>query len=84
MKNAELSDNDLRLLLEACRTLATRYARDADHERDPVIRRVLVDGEAELDALAARLQEASDRIKAARFEPGPEPSPSNVSPIKRE
>jgi hypothetical protein len=80
----DLSDSDLRLLLEACRALATRYARDADHVRNPVIRRVLVDGAAEIDALAARLQEASDRIKAARFKPGPEPSASNVRPIRRE
>ena len=85
MKNTtvELSDNDLRLLLEACRTLASRYARDAHYERNPVIRRVLVDAAAELGALGARLQETSDRIKAARFEPGPEPSPSNVRPLRR-
>ena len=85
MKNAtvELSDNDLRLLLEACRTLASRYARDADYERNPVMRRVLVDAAAELDALGARLQETSDRTNAARFEPRPETSPSNVRPLKR-
>ena len=86
MKNAtvELSDNDLRLLLEACSALAARYVRDAGFERNTVIRRVLVDSAAELDALAARLQETSDRIKAARSKPGPEPSASNVRPIKRE
>ena len=85
MKNAtvELSDHDLRLLLEACRTLASRYARDADYERNPVIRRVLVDAAADLEALGARLQETSDRIHAARFESKSEPSPSNVRPLKR-
>ena len=86
MKNTtvELSDDDLRLLVEACRTQASRYARDADYERNPVVRRVLVDAAAELGALGTRLQETSDRIKAARFKPGPEPSPSNVRPLRRE
>ena len=85
MKNAtvELSDNDLRLLLEACRTTGSRYARDADYERNPVMTRVLVDAAAELGALGARLQEISDQLKAAPFEPDPEPSPSNVRPMRR-
>jgi len=84
MKNAtvELSDNDRRVLLEACRALASRYARDAGFERDTVIRRVLIDAAAEVDALRARLQETSDRIKGARFEPDPEPPPSNVRRIR--
>ena len=78
----ELSDNDLRLLVEACRAVASRYARDADYERSPVIRRVMVDASAELGALAARLQETADRLRAAQFEPAFEPSPSNVRPIR--
>ena len=78
MKNVtvELSDNDLRVLLEACRTLASRYARDADYERNPVMKRVLVDAAAELGALGTRLQETSDRIRATRYK-APESS-SNV------
>ena len=85
MKNAtvELTDNDLRLLLDACRTLASRYARDADYERNPVMRRVLVDAAAELGALGARLQNTADRVKASRFEPDPEPPPQNVTPLRR-
>lgn len=86
MKNAtvELSDNDLRLLLEACRVLASRHARDADYKRNPIMKRVLVDAAAELGALGARLQETYDRIKAVRFEPDPELPRSNVRVIKRE
>jgi hypothetical protein len=82
--NVRLSDNELRLLVEACRSLASRYSRDADYERDPVVRRVLIEGATELSTLSARLQEISDRIRAARFkpEPEPEPPPSNVRKIR--
>ena len=84
MKHAivELSDTDLRLVLEACRALGSRSRAMPTTGRNPVVRRVLVDGAAELDALGTRLQKTSDRIRAARFEPGPEPSPSNVRPAR--
>jgi hypothetical protein len=82
--SVRLSDEHLRLLVEACRIVAGRYARDADHQRDPIIRRVLVDAAAELGALGDRLQETYDRTRAARLNPmPPEPPPRNVTPLRR-
>jgi len=40
----ELSDSDLALLIEACQGQASRYARDADYERKPVIKQALLAG----------------------------------------
>jgi hypothetical protein len=57
----ELSDNDLTLLIEACQGQASRYARDADYERKPVIRQALLAGAAELERLAERLRAIIER-----------------------
>jgi hypothetical protein len=77
----ELSEDELRLLMEACRAVATRHVRSADYERNPVIRRVMIDAGAELDALAARLQ-ASDRAGRDRFKPDLDLIASNVRPLR--
>jgi hypothetical protein len=57
----ELSDSDLTLLIEACQGQASRYARDADYERKPVIRQALLAGAAELERLAERLRQIIER-----------------------
>jgi hypothetical protein len=57
----ELSDSDLALLIEACQGQASRYARDADYERKPVIKQALLAGAAELERLAERLWEMIER-----------------------
>ena len=51
----ELSDADLTLLHEACRFLASRYARDADYEQHPVVKKTMLDGAVEMDRLGDRL-----------------------------
>jgi hypothetical protein len=57
----ELSNSDLTLLIEACQGQASRYARDADYERKPVIRQALLAGAAELERLAERLRAIIER-----------------------
>ena len=64
----ELSDRDLSLIMEACRSQASCYARDADYERQTFVRQALHAGAAELERLAERLRIIIDRNGRVRAE----------------
>ena len=64
----EFSNRELALMMEACRSQASCYARDADHERQAFVRQALHAGAVELERLAERLRTIIDRNGRARAE----------------
>ena len=71
----EKGDEDLELFEQAARALAERARRDAEGCKGNSIEQIHRRSEA-------RFLRFADRIKAVRSRPDPEPSKSNLRPIK--
>lgn len=56
MRRVHLSDDDLELAEQACRALAERYRRDAEQQRNPVVRGPMLERAGPFDRLAERVK----------------------------
>jgi hypothetical protein len=64
MRRVHLTDEDLELTEQACRSLAERYRRDADRHRNPLIRERALESAAKFERIAERMKRFRDAAES--------------------
>ena len=60
MRRVHVSDHDLEMIEQACRSLAARYRRDAERHANPLVRDGALDSAAKFECIADRMKRFRD------------------------